>query len=60
MVQQLGLCTLTAKGLDSIPGWGTKILQAAWRGQKIMIIITTIMIIITTTEKKTEHSIWKG
>ena len=32
-VQGLGLCVLTAKGLDLIPGWGTKILQAAQRGQ---------------------------
>ena len=24
MVQGLRLCTLTAKGLGSIPGWGTK------------------------------------
>ena len=27
------LCTLTAKGLDSIPGKGTKILQAMWLKQ---------------------------
>ena len=31
-VQWLGLSTFTAEGPDSIPGWGTKILQAAWRG----------------------------
>ena len=29
-----GLHTFTAKGLGSIPGWGTKITQAAWHGQK--------------------------
>ena len=29
-----GLHTFTAKGLGSIPGWGTKITQAAWQGQK--------------------------
>ena len=29
-VQRLGFCTLTAKGLGSITGWGTKILNAAW------------------------------
>ena len=27
-IQWLGLCSFTAKGSDSIPGWGTKILQA--------------------------------
>ena len=32
--QWLGLSTFTAKGLGSIPGQGTKILQAAWHGQK--------------------------
>ena len=31
VVQWLGLCTFTAKGLGSIPGWGTKIPQ---HGQK--------------------------
>ena len=34
MVQWLGFCVLTAKGLGSIPGWGTKIPQATWCGQK--------------------------
>ena len=34
-VQWLGLRTLTAKGLGSIPGEGTKIPHAAGRGQKI-------------------------
>ena len=29
-VQWLELCTFTAKGLSSIPGQGTKILQAMW------------------------------
>ena len=33
-VQWLGLCTFTAKGTGSIPGWRTKILQAMWGGQK--------------------------
>ena len=28
VVQLLGLLAFTAKGMDSIPGWGTKILQA--------------------------------
>jgi len=31
-IQWLGLCVLTAEGLT--PGWGTKILQAAWSSQK--------------------------
>ena len=34
MVQWLGLGTFTAKGAGSIPGQGTKILQAEQRGQK--------------------------
>ena len=34
MVQWLGLCALTAEGPGSIPGWGTKIPQAAWCGKK--------------------------
>ena len=33
-VQWLGLCAPTAGGMGSIPGHGTKIPQAAWRGQK--------------------------
>ena len=33
VVQWLGLRAFTAKGLDSIPGSGTKILQATWCGQ---------------------------
>ena len=33
-VQVLGLHTFTAKGADSIPGQGTKILQAEKSGQK--------------------------
>ena len=28
VVKWLGLCTFTAKGLGSMPGWGTEILQA--------------------------------
>ena len=34
MVQWLGLCSFTAKGLGSIPGWGTKIPQATWYRKK--------------------------
>ena len=33
-VQWVGLSTFTAEGPGSIPGWGTKIPQAAQRGQK--------------------------
>ena len=36
MVQWLGLCTFTAKGMGSIPGLGTRILQAVWHGQKFI------------------------
>ena len=35
MIQWLGLHALTAKGLGLIPGWGTKIPQAACYSQKI-------------------------
>ena len=38
MVQWLGLCTLTAKGMGSIPGLGTRFLQAVWHGQKFIYI----------------------
>ena len=34
MVQWLGLCTLTNKGMGSIPGQGIKILQAERCSQK--------------------------
>ena len=30
----LGLWAFTAEGLGSIPGWGTRISQAVWHGQK--------------------------
>ena len=33
VVQWLGPCAFTAGGVGSIPGWGTKILQAAGHGQ---------------------------
>ena len=33
-VQWLGLCTFTAKGVSSIPGWGAKIPQGLPRGKK--------------------------
>ena len=33
-VQWLGLCAVTAEGKGSVPGRGTKIPQATWRGQK--------------------------
>ena len=34
MVQWLGFGAFTAQGLDSIPGWGTGILQAIQPGQR--------------------------
>lgn len=34
VVQWIGLYIFTAKGLDLIPGWGTKILETAWHNQK--------------------------
>ena len=33
VVQWLGLSAFTAKGVGLIPGQGTKIPQAAWRGR---------------------------
>ena len=33
-VQWLGLHAFTAEGSGSVPGWGTKIPQAVWHGQK--------------------------
>ena len=30
VVQWLRLCTSTVGGVDSIPGWGTKVPQAMW------------------------------
>ena len=34
VVQWLGLCAFITEGLGSVPGWGTKILQAVQCGQK--------------------------
>ena len=34
VVQWLGLHVSTAGSMGSTPGWGTKILQAMWHGQK--------------------------
>ena len=36
-VQWLELCSLTAKGLSSVLGRGTKIPQAAWRHKKMIV-----------------------
>ena len=33
-VQWLELCAFTTRGMGSVPGQGTKILQALWRSQK--------------------------
>ena len=38
-VQWLGPHASTAAGSGSIPGWGTKILYAAWRSQKKFFIL---------------------
>ena len=37
MVQWLGLCTVNAGDMGSIPGWGTKILYAVQHNQKIFL-----------------------
>ena len=34
VVQWLELCAVTPEGPGSVPGWGTKIPQAAWHSQK--------------------------
>ena len=34
MVQWLTLHASNARGADSLPGWGTKILHAMWHGQE--------------------------
>ena len=34
MVQWLTLHASSARGADSLPGWGTKILHAMWHGQE--------------------------
>ena len=34
VVQWLGFSAFTVEGPGSIPGWGTDILQAVWRGLK--------------------------
>ena len=34
VVRCLGICPSTTEGKDLIPGWGTKVLQAIWCGQK--------------------------
>ena len=44
VVQWLGLCTFTAEGTDSIPGQGTKILQAMQCGKKKKKAIQSIII----------------
>ena len=46
MVQLLGLCTFTAKGMGSIPGLGTRILQAVWHGQNFIYLSIYIHIYI--------------
>ena len=35
VVQWLGLRAFTTKGMGSVPGWGTKIPQAAQHSQKL-------------------------
>ena len=37
-IQWLGLHAFTAEGADSIPGWETKIPQAAQQGQKMKLL----------------------
>ena len=34
-VQWLRLCASNARGMGSIPGWGTKIPYVVWHGHKI-------------------------
>ena len=53
-VQWLGLHALTAEGPDSIPGWGTKIPQAAESSQKNPKKTKTLNQKIATTETTQE------
>ena len=45
-VQWLGLCTFTADGVGSIPGWGTKIPPATGHGQKKKIFFLVYMLLL--------------
>ena len=51
-VRWLGLCTFTAKGLGSIPGWEAKIPQAERCGQKNKIRTKHVVRITVYSEEK--------
>ena len=51
-VQWLGLCASNAAGTGSIPGWGTKIPYAAWRGKKKKVKVVNFMLYIFYFNKK--------
>lgn len=61
-VQWAGLCTLTVKGLVSIPGWGL-ILHAAQGGQKNIIPLYKTILSVYVPNKKSfkiqETSTWE-
>ena len=46
MVLWLGLGTFIARASVSIPGWGTKILQAAWHSQKKIFLIKIFVVVL--------------
>ena len=41
MVPWLTLRASSARGADSLPGWGTKILHAMWHGQENILKVKT-------------------
>ena len=59
-VQWLGLHAFTTEGLGSIPGWGTKIPQAMWRGQKNPpnSLFTIYLLMPSTYVPKLKESMW--
>ena len=46
VVLWLGLGTFIARASVSIPGWGTKILQAAWHSQKKIFLIKIFVVVL--------------
>ena len=52
VVQGLRLCASTARGMGSSPGWGTKILHAAWSSQKKK--KKTFVVEVTIKERRTD------
>ena len=58
MVQWLGLCAFTAEGAGSVPGWGTRITQAAGHNNDNKIYVYTHT--HTHTNTHTHTHIYEG